>query len=338
MLNLKNCMISKYKISVVIPTFNRASLLDRALGSVFQQNSTEFEVVVSDNCSTDNTTEVVEKYRKHNNFKYNRNESNIGMVGNWQKAICDVATADWFILLSDDDFIIDRFFISNVINAIDSSNPIFVCSGAEIHDVTERCIKEFALPFDGLTPGIELFLSRGKTQPLDSVLCSMAFKRADALELGFFANENNLSCDSELYLKLCTLGDFYYIKTPQTAYTLHQNNLIWSINKYKEFRDGNIDYLINSITFAKSHGVSDHVIKQFIKNTGLKIKLIKTILMLRVSNEYWYIDFLARINKIAPDLIDLVALQVRVLWVFIKPFKSYFYEKYKLISLRSELN
>lgn len=330
-------MISKYKISVIIPTFNRASLLDRALNSVFQQNSTEFEVVVSDNCSTDNTSEVVEKYRKYKNFKYNKNKSNIGMVGNWQKAICDVATTDWFILLSDDDYIIDTYFISNVINAIVNSNPVFVCSGAEIHDVEEGCIKEFALPFDGLTPGIELFLSRGKIKPLDSVLCSMAFKRADAVELGFFANENNLSCDSELYLKLCTLGDFYYIKSPQTAYTLHQNNLIRSINKYKEYRDGNIDYLINSIAFAKTHGVSSHVIKKFINNTGLKVKLIKTILMLRVSDENWYVDFLARIKMNAPDLIKMVALEVCVLWIFIKPFKFYFYEKYKLISLRSEL-
>lgn len=65
-------------LSICIPTYNRASLLDNTLKILFSNpdfNENEIEVIVSDNCSTDNTEKVVNKYSSVRYFKNNENIS-----------------------------------------------------------------------------------------------------------------------------------------------------------------------------------------------------------------------------------------------------------------------
>ena len=75
-------MIDKQPLlSICIPTYNRAQYLDNTINSIVTDSlfsSGEVELVVSDNCSTDDTKTVVEKYQnRYNNIIYNRNEENI---------------------------------------------------------------------------------------------------------------------------------------------------------------------------------------------------------------------------------------------------------------------
>ena len=67
------------KISVIIPTHNRAHLIGRSIQSVFNQTYQDFEIIVVDDGSTDNTSEVIKKYQKKDNrIKYIRHEKNKG--------------------------------------------------------------------------------------------------------------------------------------------------------------------------------------------------------------------------------------------------------------------
>jgi len=95
----------KPKISIIIPTYNRANYVEQTIESALVQDYENYEVIVSDNASTDNTTEVVEKYLDNNNFRYYKNETNIGMVKNWHKALYEYSTGDWFLILSDDEWV-----------------------------------------------------------------------------------------------------------------------------------------------------------------------------------------------------------------------------------------
>lgn len=77
-------MRHKYLLSICIPTHNRAPYLKKCLDSLVCQP--EFlngavEIVISDNASTDNTTELIRYYQnKYDNIVYHRNVKNIGIV------------------------------------------------------------------------------------------------------------------------------------------------------------------------------------------------------------------------------------------------------------------
>jgi glycosyltransferase involved in cell wall biosynthesis len=91
------------RLSIIIPTYNRVHYLKQALESALSQDCDEYEVVVSDNASTDGTLELLQQYSNHSIVRYFRNTTNIGMVSNWRRAVFELARGDWFIIISDDD-------------------------------------------------------------------------------------------------------------------------------------------------------------------------------------------------------------------------------------------
>lgn len=97
-------MKRKPYFSIAIPTYNRSSDLRFALFSIFRQTFDDYEVVVSDNCSTDNTKDVVSRFN-HRSIQYFRNQVNIGMVAN-QKAAIGRANGKYIFFLGDDDFLL----------------------------------------------------------------------------------------------------------------------------------------------------------------------------------------------------------------------------------------
>lgn len=63
------------------------------------------ELVVSDNASTDQTEEVVRQALQTGSFKYNRNNENMGAVGNIFTAIEEIATGEYCWVIGDDDMV-----------------------------------------------------------------------------------------------------------------------------------------------------------------------------------------------------------------------------------------
>ncbi|MDC8786920.1 glycosyltransferase family 2 protein [Roseateles koreensis] len=96
-------------VSILIPVYNREALVVRAVEAALAQTIADIEVVVVDNCSTDNTYAVVETIAKRDaRVKLFRNETNIGPVKNWL-ACANYATAPYAKLLFSDDLIAPNF-------------------------------------------------------------------------------------------------------------------------------------------------------------------------------------------------------------------------------------
>lgn len=87
--------------SVCIPTYNRAQSLKRAIKSVLAQSFEDYEIVITDNCSPDDTENVVRSFPSKA-LRYFKNETNLGMVGNWNRAL-DYAKGEYVAFLFDDD-------------------------------------------------------------------------------------------------------------------------------------------------------------------------------------------------------------------------------------------
>ncbi|HSW72239.1 MAG TPA: glycosyltransferase family 2 protein [Chlamydiales bacterium] len=93
------------KLSICIPTYNRADYLPIAIDSVLEQMSDRVEIVICDNGSVDPTPEVAARYcQKHPQIRYFRFEQNVGPDRCFLKSI-EIATGEYGWFLGDDDAI-----------------------------------------------------------------------------------------------------------------------------------------------------------------------------------------------------------------------------------------
>ena len=95
-------------LEIVIPTFNRAHILEYTLKEIIAAISTQEESItlrVIDNCSTDGTPSVIETYAQKDLLTYERNQSNIGLIRNIAKCI-NTSQAKWVWVFGDDDHIL----------------------------------------------------------------------------------------------------------------------------------------------------------------------------------------------------------------------------------------
>lgn len=244
------------KVSIIIPTFNRAELLPQAIESALSQDYSNLEVVVSDNHSEDDTQEIVEKYYNDTRFKYFRNHENIGMVGNWRKALKDYIDGDFFMILSDDDYLIDNEYISKAVALLEKNPDIhLVCANGYIIDEPLKKYFEVDLPFESVEDGKKVFLNRSKELFQDPILCNVLFSREFAMKVNPFSNDQNIGCDMELFLKLCLFGKVGVIKDYVSVYRMHSENLIDKLNHDYNLLVNFLDYVMEPYKLAKKMDV-----------------------------------------------------------------------------------
>ena len=96
------------KVSAIVTTYNRASLLaERSLPSLLSQASMGLhEVIVVDDCSTDNTEEVVKEFQKqYSGIVYHKHPENIGLASARNTGVF-LAKGEYIVFLDDDDFLL----------------------------------------------------------------------------------------------------------------------------------------------------------------------------------------------------------------------------------------
>lgn len=137
----------KIKHSILVITYNQAELIPYCLDSLLTQSIKPYEVVICDDCSTDNTYEVLQKYKESypDLIKVYRNESNLGVFNNINK-IKKLAIGDFINFVSGDDMlpagVLEKYskFIEE--NKLDCIEPFVIYSDCLIlnRDGTTRRI------------------------------------------------------------------------------------------------------------------------------------------------------------------------------------------------------
>ena len=96
-------------VSILIPTYNRADVIEATVRSALSQTWSEIEVVVVDNCSTDDTWACLERLAKRDaRIRIHRNDDNIGPVRNWLACV-ERARGRYAKILWSDDLIAPTF-------------------------------------------------------------------------------------------------------------------------------------------------------------------------------------------------------------------------------------
>lgn len=117
-------MIKKPFFSIVIPTYNRANFLKTTIAITLQQSFKDFEIIISNNCSTDNTSEVVKAF-KDKRIRYFENKKNIGADPNMKKVI-SYARGKYIFTMGDDDFILYDNTLAEIKKIIDEKQYGFI--------------------------------------------------------------------------------------------------------------------------------------------------------------------------------------------------------------------
>lgn len=110
--------------SIAIPTYNRCEFLRATISILLEQTFKDFEIVITDNASSDNTAEVVKSFRDKR-IRHIHNNKNIGFPNNAKKAML-AAKGKYIFTLGDDDFILFNDTLSVVKKILDKEKYGFM--------------------------------------------------------------------------------------------------------------------------------------------------------------------------------------------------------------------
>ncbi len=105
------------KVTVQICTYNRENFIKQAIDSVLSQSFTDFEIIITDDCSTDNTEKVVNSYTDKR-IKYIKNETNLGIAKNRNKSL-KMSNGEYIAVLDSDDYWIDKDKLKKQVEFLD---------------------------------------------------------------------------------------------------------------------------------------------------------------------------------------------------------------------------
>lgn len=95
-------MQKKDMVSIVMPSYNTGKYIKETIESVLAQSYSNWELIIVDDCSTDNTDDVVSQYLKDNRIRYIKNETNSGAAVSRNRALRE-AKGKWIAFLDSDD-------------------------------------------------------------------------------------------------------------------------------------------------------------------------------------------------------------------------------------------
>jgi glycosyltransferase involved in cell wall biosynthesis len=223
-------MSAKPKISVLLPSYNSAAFLDDAITSVLEQTFTDFELIIVDNCSTDSTEKVVAKYLKDTRIKYYKNDSNIGMIPNWNKCL-EYASGEFIkYLMSDDKFHLELLEKSARILEEHPTVSLVTCYKQVFKDNFECPLNIVELPFKNFQEGKKIIYHTLNTYGWIGEPTLVMFRSAH-LSVGKFNDNYLFLSDWEMWLRLLNIGDCYIIPEPLAHIRAHSSQVTVTVMK-----------------------------------------------------------------------------------------------------------
>ena len=279
-------------VSVIIPTFNRARLLTRAIDSVLKQSYGKIEIIVVDDGSTDDTQLVVTEIAKQTNrIKYIK-KSNGGCASARNKGL-QIADGSLISFLDSDDTLVPEAIYA-LASALTESKSEFVYSPSiEIYENGSEVISRPAAAFCPEIFALEHFKTTN-ARPAAILYKKEVFTKVCGFDESLKFNE-----DSDFLQRVAIYYRGFYIDTPTVKVYHHQNNKSKNrIEIYKSLLKSSESILAENPIFAAQLGIA----------AGIRILQIKTQLVeALVSSE----NFTA-VNSVARDIFSSLSLNVKI--------------------------
>lgn len=232
-------------ISVCLITYNHEKFIEQALdGILIQETSFPFEVVISDDLSTDNTRTIINEFIQKNSCGWNlvNHTENVGMHRNWERAI-RTCKGKYIALLEGDDYWSDPLKLQKQIDILEADNNLSICcsnAGVELID-SEKKHSDYVQKGQGIYTLIDLI--EGAFMPT----CTVVFRNGllpETLPKSYYAAP---MADYPIHLLNALHGDIFYLNEVTVVYRLHEAGEWGRLNPL-----GRLKHILGGIQCAES--------------------------------------------------------------------------------------
>ena len=243
-------------VSVIIPSYNHEKFLKERIDSVLNQTFQDFELIILDDLSPDNSREIIESYRAHPKVsQIIYNEKNSGSTFfQWNKAVLSLAKGE-FIWIAESDDVADPKFLEALVPMLQQhSEVVLAYSQSAKMDSEGKITGSWSGWTQDLAAGkyfndsfqmngkeyIEKFLIHKNTIPNAS---AVLFRRKTYVEIGGAIVDMKTNGDWDLWLKFLLLGDVYFHNQMLNKFRYHSTSVIAQATKNKNskfFRKNNL--------------------------------------------------------------------------------------------------
>jgi len=221
------------RVSVGIPVYNGERFLGETIKSLLAQTFTDFELVISDNASTDRTEEICRTFSAQDSrIRYHRNQENVGGSKNFTR-VFELSLAPYFKWAAHDD-LCGPTFLEKCLEVLEANPAVVVCypsigfvdqTGAVVGDHDACCDLQSPRPSERVRDF--LFSAKSNCLPMYGLI------RRDVLGKTMLLAPY-ISSDQILLLQLALLGEFREVRERAFFFREHPERSIW---KYKSFAE-----------------------------------------------------------------------------------------------------
>lgn len=270
-------------VSICIPTYNGAQYLRQCLDSVLSQSLSNFEVIIVDDQSSDETWNMISRYAEQDSrIRLFRNSNNLGLVGNWNQCL-DLAKGDWIKFVFQDDFITFDC-IEKMINASTTNlAPFSVCQREFVFEGVSNSIIELYKRSIEATNKINLpdkrklsaedfcnILIPHSTQNFIGEPTSVLFHKDMIKRYGRFNSELIQICDLEYWARIACNEGLLFIPETLAYFRVHESSATF-LNEKRSYSKRVIDPVKLMCEYA--YGNHYKILKKVALDNGINIKL-----------------------------------------------------------------
>jgi glycosyltransferase involved in cell wall biosynthesis len=251
------------KVSVMIPTFNQERLIAGSIESALRQDYPNLEIIVSDDCSSDNTYDVVRQYLADGRLVYFKNETNLGRVANYRKTLYERVNGEWALNLDGDDHFYANDAISHMITEVLSHKDknLVAVLGSHMAVNTETGIggQPYSNYATGVFAGLDIFLNWNQL----SFGHLATLYRVDLARAIDYYRLNTISCDWESVLRLILHGEVIVTGKVIGVWNIHGNNATVTKSMAEGIRD--YSYIEETYNYALERGVNQRILDRWFR-------------------------------------------------------------------------
>jgi len=226
-------------VSILVATYNRSQFLNKAINSVFKQNLKNWEIIVCDDASTDNTKKIVKNLQKEvPQIKYIRNKKNLGIAKNSNNGL-KMVKGKYIAILDDDDRWLDKNKIKKHIKFLENNSEYVGCGGGII--VVDKKNKEL---YRYLKPETDKEIRKYMLFSNPMANTTTVFRKDSAEKVGLYDKSLHYSADRDFWMKMGRIGKLDNFPEYFAYYLMSGRNT--SIKKIKP-------HLKNSLVITKRY-------------------------------------------------------------------------------------